>query len=127
MKRKVVWRMFAGLVYVALCYFIIDASISRFETLVLAILIQIYAAALYNFSILGRATDVNNYAGFVRFRILAAAQGISEDEGGLFVDQEKRLREALDTARILQIIDWTSHLLVSGYVIYKIIVVLFIS
>jgi len=41
---------------------------------VLAILVQIYTATLYNFSIIGAATDVNNYAGFVRFRILATAQ-----------------------------------------------------
>lgn len=38
----------------------------RFETLVLAGLVQLYAAVLYNFAIIGAATDANNYAGFVR-------------------------------------------------------------
>jgi hypothetical protein len=37
-------------------------------------MVQLYAAVLYNFSVIGVATDVNNYAAFVRFRILATAQ-----------------------------------------------------
>ena len=69
MKRKVIWQVFLGLVYLAVAYGVISASNSRFETLVLAILVQIYTAMQYNFSVIGASTDGNNYAGFVRFRI----------------------------------------------------------
>ena len=40
------------------------------------------------FSLMGTVTDVNNYAGFVRFRALAAGQGITENEDGTFEEQE---------------------------------------
>jgi hypothetical protein len=121
MKRKVIWHVFIGLVYLAVAYGVMSASNSRFETLVLAVLVLIYAATLYNFSIIGAATDVNNYAGFVRFRILATAQGVTENDDGLFVDQEKKLREVVENSRILVMIDRSSHGVVSVYALYKII------
>ena len=127
MKRKVIWHVFIGLVYLAVAYGILSVSKARFETLALAILVQVYAAMLYNFSILGTATDINNYAGFVRFRILAAAQGVTENEDGLFVDQEKRLHESLGKSRILAVIDRSSHGLVSLYVLYRIIAAVFFA
>lgn len=114
MKSKVISHVLFAVVYVGLVYGILSAANSKFETLVLAILVQIYTATLYNFSIIGAATDVNNYAGFVRFRILATAQAVTEDEGGLFVDQERTLRECLDNNRILIMG------VVSAYALYKI-------
>ncbi len=88
----------------------------------LASLVQIYTATLYNFSVIGTVTDVsNNYAGFVRFRILAASQGQIENDDGLFVDQEKALANQLKNSKPLIFINQISHGLVSAYALYKII------
>jgi hypothetical protein len=122
MTRKIIWRVFVGLAYLAVVYSVLSVSKSRFETLVLASLALIYTATLYNFSLIGAATDVNNYAGFVRFRILAMAQGVMENEDGLFVDQEKTLRDTLRDNRIPFIINQISHGVVSTYALYKIVV-----
>ncbi|MGB7562088.1 MAG: hypothetical protein WBL99_11515 [Candidatus Acidiferrales bacterium] len=125
--RQVFQHVFIGLVYLAVAYTIMSTTTARFETLALAILILIYAATLYNFSVIGAATDVNNYAGFVRFRILATAQGVTENEDGLFVDQEKQLRDSLENNAILIVIDRTSHGLVSLYILYRIIASIFFA
>jgi hypothetical protein len=121
MIRKVVWRVFIGLAYLAIVYGVMSALNSRFETLVLASLVLIYTATLYNFTLIGAATDVNNYAGFVRFRILATAQGLTENEDGSFVDQEKTLRERLKSSETPIIINQISHGVVSSYALYKIV------
>ena len=121
MTRKVLWRIFIGAAYLAVVYGVMTASKSRFETLVLASLILIYTATLYNFTLIGTVTDINNYAGFVRFRILATAQGLTENEDGLFVDQEKALRERLKSSETPIIINQISHGVVSVYALYKIV------
>jgi hypothetical protein len=89
------WRVVVGLSYLAVVIGVLSSATTRFETLVLAGMVQLYAAVLYNFSVLGGATDVNNYAGFVRFRILATAQGITENEDGSLLEQEEALAERL--------------------------------
>lgn len=124
MKRKVIWHVCFALLYLAVAYGVMSVSKSRFETLVLAVLIWIYTASQHNFSIIGTTTDANNYAGFVRFRILAAAQGVTEDEEGLFVDQEKTLREHLEDNAKLILINRISHAIVSIFALYKIFAVL---
>jgi hypothetical protein len=126
MKLKVIWHICIGVLYLATAYGVISASNSKFETLVLAILVQIYTAMLYNFSLIGASTDGNNYAGFVRFRILATAQGVTENEDGLLVDQEKTLRQYLENNGKIILINRISHGVVSMYALYKIVsVVLF--
>ena len=126
MKLKVIWHICIGVLYLATAYGVISASNSKFETLVLAILVQIYTAMLYIFSLIGASTDGNNYAGFVRFRILATAQGVTENEDGLLVDQEKTLRQYLENNGKIILINRISHGVVSMYALYKIVsVVLF--
>ena len=118
---KIIWRVLIGLIYIGVVVVVLSVPTSRFETLVLAGLAQLYAAVLYNFTVMGAATDVNNYAGFVRFRLLAAAQGITENEDGSFADQEKTLRDTLhDNAKFI-VINRVSNGIVSLYSIYKII------
>ena len=63
-------RVLGGLAYLAIVIGILSAASTRFETLVLAGMVQIYATLLYNFSVIGVVTDVNNRAGLVRFKIL---------------------------------------------------------
>jgi hypothetical protein len=120
-KFKNVWYGFIGCVYLAVVIGILSGSKSQFETLVLAILIQIYAGVLYNFSLIGAVTDVNNYAGFVRFRILANAQGVTENEDGLLADQEDQLRITIVKSKMVIRINQFSHGVVSIYALYKII------
>lgn len=79
-----VWRVVVGLIYLAVVIGILSIATTRFETVVLAGMVQLYAAVLYNFSVIGVATDVNNYAAFVRFRILATAQGNHRERGWHF-------------------------------------------
>lgn len=118
---KIVWRVAVGLIYLLVVIGILSAAQTRFETLVLACLAEIYAAILYNFSVIGSVTDVNNYAGFVRFRILATAQGQIANEDGAFTDQENALRDSLNESKKFVIINQISHGLVSTYGLYKII------
>ena len=120
MTAKIVWRVARGLIYLFVVIGILWAAQTRFETLVLACLAEIYAAVLYNFSLIASVNDVNNYAGFVRFRILAAGQGQTANEDGTFVDQEKALRNALNESNKFVTINQISHALVSLYVLYKI-------
>lgn len=115
------WNVLLALTYVAVAIGILSAAESKFETLVLAGLIQLYAAVLYNFSLLGAAADINNHAGFLRFRILAAAQGITGNEDGEFVDQEKDLADALKSSGPKVLILRISHGVVSLYALFKII------
>jgi len=123
-KLKIVWRIVAGCLYLLIVIAVLSMAQSRFETLVLAGLVELYAAILYNFSLISSATDINNYAGFIRFRILATAQGLTGNEDGAFIDQEKALRESLDGSAKFIIINRVSNGLVSLYAIYKIIAAL---
>ena len=90
-------------------------------------MIQLYAAVLYNFSVIGIATDINNHAGFVRFRILAAAQGITENEDGTFEEQENALAERLKNQETTIIIQRLSNFAVSIYALFKILQAIFFA
>ena len=113
--------MLAGLIYLAVVVETLSVAESKFETLVLGGLIQLYAAVLYNFSVLGVSADINNHAAFVRFRILAAAQGITENEDGAFVDQEKALADAVKDYGPIILIRRISNWVVSLYALLQII------
>lgn len=104
----------------------VDRDRSSVQTPILfAVLVQIYAAILYNFAVLERVVCANNYAGLVRFRILAAAQGITENEDGTFLEQEKNLADAIASGRTAVIINNLSHVAVSTYAIFKIVQAVF--
>jgi hypothetical protein len=117
----VAWRVLLGLAYLAVVIGVLSVASTRFETLILAGIVQLYAAVLYNFSLIAVATDVNNYAGLVRFRILAAAQGVTEDESGTFEEQEKGLAERLKNDRTPMNIQRFSNAAVSIYALFKIV------
>jgi hypothetical protein len=123
-RFKNVWYGFTGCAYFAVVIGILSVAKSPFETIVLAVLVQIYAGVLYNFSLIGAATDVNNYAGFVRFRILANHQGITENEDGLYSDQEEQLKDAIGRGGMKIMINQFSHGAVAIYALYKIITIL---
>lgn len=89
------WHGLMGLLYLGIVIGVLSVATNRFETLVLAGMIELYAAVLYNSSVIGTAIDAYNYAGVVRFRVLAAAQGITENEDGTFEEQEKALADGL--------------------------------
>ena len=120
-KFKIIWRVFIGLVYIGVVVAVLSVATSRFETVVLAGLVQLYATVLYNFTMMGVVADANNYAGFARFRQLAGAQGITGDESGPFADQEKTFRETFQNGETLIRINDISNAIVSLYAIYKII------
>jgi len=121
MTKKILWRIALGLIYLFVVIGILSAAQTRFETLVLACLVQIYAAVLYNFSLIGSVADANNYAAFVRFRILATGQGQIANEDGPFVDQEITLRNIVNETHKFVWINQISHGLVSMYALYKIV------
>jgi hypothetical protein len=120
-KLAIAWNVLLALIYIAVVIGILSAAETRFETLVLAVLIELYAALLFNFSLLGGNADINNHASFVRFRIVAAAQGVTENEDGAFVDQEKELADALKTCGPKVLITRISHAVVSVYALFKIV------
>ena len=124
MTAKILWRVAVGLIYLFVVIGILSAAQTRFETLVLACLIQLYAAVLYNFSLSGSVTDINNYAAFVRFRILATGQGQIANEDGAFTDQENALRNIVNEGHKFVRINQISHGLVSIYALYKIVAAL---
>src|SRR5271155_3224842 len=118
---SIAWNILLALVCLAVVMGILSGSASRFETLVLAGMIQVYAAVLYNFSLLGEVADINNHAAFVRFRALAAAQSVTGNENGEFLDQEKALADALKSSRPKVLILRISHGIVSLYALFKIV------
>jgi hypothetical protein len=76
---------------------------------------------LFNFSVLGEVTNINNHAAFVRFRLLAANQGTTETEDGKLVDQEQALVDAGKPNRPKIITGRISNAVVSAYARFKII------
>jgi hypothetical protein len=118
------WRIVVGVIYLAVVIGILSGTATRFETLVLAAMVQLYTAVLYNFSLIGVATDVNNYAGFVRFRILAAALGVTENEDGQFQEQEEALAERLKKDSVQIQIQRFFNAAVSLYALFKIVQVI---
>lgn len=122
-----VWRVVVGLIYLAVVIGALSIATTRFETLVLAGIVQLYAAVLYNFSVIGIATDVNNYAAFVRFRILATAQGVTENEDGTFQEQEEALAGRLKTDNFAIVVQRFSNGAVSLYALFKIVQAIFFT
>jgi tRNA G46 methylase TrmB len=116
-----------GLIYLAVVIGALSIATTRFETLVLAGIVQLYAAVLYNFSVIGIATDVNNYAAFVRFRILATAQGVTENEDGTFQEQEEALAGRLKTDNFAIVVQRFSNGAVSLYALFKIVQAIFFT
>lgn len=119
------WRILVGLIYLTVVIGVLSVAATRFETVVLAGMVQLYAAVLYNFSVTGVATDVNNYAGFVRFRVLAAGQGITENEDGTFQEQEEALAARLKKDAVAIQIQRFSNAAVSLYALFKIVQAVF--
>jgi hypothetical protein len=120
-KLRYIWRTLIGVAYLAIVIGVVSIATTKFETIVLAVLVQVYSAVLYNFSALGAASDANNYAGLVRFRILAAAQGVTENEDGTFLQQEKFLVDSIASSRTTIIINNLSNAAVSTYALFKIV------
>jgi hypothetical protein len=121
-----IWRTLVGLVYLGLVIEVLSLSTTRFETLVLAGMTQLYAAVLYNFSLMATTNDSNNYAGLVRFRILAAAQGITENEDGTFEEQEKALAATINGYKIQVLMSRLANSAVSLYALFKIVQAVFL-
>jgi hypothetical protein len=114
-----------GLIYLFVVIWILRTAQTRFETLVLACLAQIYAATLFNFSAIGSANHANNLGAIMRFRILAKGQGQTATEDGLvFAEEEKKLLESSEKREIFDTITQVSHGLVSIYALYKIVAAL---
>jgi hypothetical protein len=118
---RTVWHVLVGLIYLGVVIAVLSTATTTFETLVLAGIVQVYAAVLYNFSILGTTIDANNYAGLIRFRVLAAAQGVSDTEEGPIGNQEEALGAALKANERTVLIQRISHSAVSIYVLFKIV------
>ena len=78
-------------------------------------------AVLHNLSQIGTATTMNNLASLVRFRILAAAQGITKSDEGTFEDQENTLIELLQKSRTQVLIGQVANSAVSLYALFKMI------
>jgi hypothetical protein len=122
---KFAGNVISGLVYLAVVIGAFSVATTKFETLVLAGIVQVYAAALYNFSALGGAVDLNNYAAFVRFRILATAHGVTGNEDGTFAEQEEALAEELKGYRTKVVIQRISNAAVSIYALLMILLTIF--
>lgn len=122
---RYIWQTLVAIVYLTIVIGVVNISTTKFETVVLAVLVQVYAAVLYNFSAIGGVIDANNYAGFVRFRILATAQSVTENEDGTFQEQEKHLVDAMASSRTTVIINNLSHAAVSTYALFKIVQAVF--
>jgi hypothetical protein len=114
-----------AIAYLVVAVGVINIGRTKFETVVLAGMVQLYAAVLYSFSLIGVTIDVNNRAGFVRFMILAAAQGITENEDGTFEDQEKGLVDVIEGGSVRTLIYRLSHTAVSMYALFKIVLTVF--
>jgi hypothetical protein len=118
---RYLWRTLVGLLYLGIVVAVLSTATTRFETLILAGVVQLYAAVLYNCSVIGATSDLNNYAGFVRFRILAAANGVTENEDGTFEEQEEALADQIKSYRIPVLIGRVANSAVSLYALFKII------
>jgi len=91
MRRKLqyIWQILIAVAYLGIVVGVLNVATTKFEVVVLGMLVQVYSAVLFNFSLIGAAMNTNNYAAFVRFRILSTAQGVTENEDGTFEEQEK--------------------------------------
>ncbi len=123
MKRlAIAWNVLLALVYLAVVIGILSVAESKFETLVLAGLIQLYAAVLFNVSLLAESADINNRASLVRFNILAArTRALTGDEEEAVLGQEKTLADAIKDYGPKVLIVRISHGVVSAYALFKIV------
>jgi len=122
MVKQIVWRVATGLIYLFVVIGILRAAQTRFETLVLACLIQIYAAMLFNFSAIASTGRADNLGTVMRFVLLAKGLGQTATEDGLvFAEQEEKLHESREKSEVFDTITQASHGLVSMYALYKII------
>ena len=55
----IAWNVLLALIYVVVVIGILSVAESRFETLVLAGLIELYAAVLYSFSLQGESAEID--------------------------------------------------------------------
>lgn len=117
----IAWNVLLALIYIAVVIGILSAAENKFETMVLAGLVQLYAAALYNFSLLGVAADSYNLAEFIRFRFLAAALGVTGNEEGGYIEQEKTIMDEIRNSGPKVVIQRISHGVVSVYALFKIV------
>ncbi len=121
-KLAVAWNGLLAVIYIAVVIGILASAASRFETLVLAGLIQLYAAVLFNVSLLAESADINNRASLVRFNILAArTRALTGDEEEAVLDQEKTLADAIKDYGPKVLIVRFSHGIVSAYALFKIV------
>ncbi len=124
---KIAWYVLRGLLYLGIVVGVLSVASTPFETVLLAGLVELYAAILYNASLLAVTADANNHAAFVRFRTLATALGVTEDESGTYVEQEKALGDQINGYNTRLIIGEIANALVSFYAIYKIVRAVFFS
>lgn len=115
------WRVLMGLAYLAVVIGILSAASTRFETLVLAGMVEIYVTLVYYFSEAAVIATLNNRAGLVRFMILAKAQGITGNEDGTFEEQDKELVESIKKVTPAIWINRISNAAVSIFALFKII------
>jgi|SRR5215472_7665621 len=119
---KLAWYVLLELVYLAVVIGILSAAESRFETLVLAGLVQLYAVVLFNFSALSEAANTNAVVAFIAFRHLAAPLGITKDEhGDALIDIEKAKAEEVKILRPKIWIHQIGNAAVSLYALFKIV------
>ncbi len=118
---KIAWYVFTQLIYLTIVVAVLSVATTRFETVALASLVELYATVLFDHSVLGVSADVNNHAAFYRFRILAAAVGVTENEDGTFLEQQKALQEQISSYRTKVRIGHVANALVSIYAIFKIV------
>jgi len=119
---KITWYILTGFSYLAIVVGILSVASTRFEIVVLAGLVELYAAVLYNASALAVASDANNYAAFIRFRTLATAVGVREDDDGvLFVATEEALGDQINSYKTKVLIKNIANALVSIYAVLRIL------
>jgi hypothetical protein len=94
---------------------------SKFEGLVIGVLVELYAAVLYNFSIMASAADVNNHGAFVRFRVLANALGHNQVDGVNIAASEAEIGAALNDSAKYIVINRISHGIVSFLALCRIV------
>jgi hypothetical protein len=124
---RYIWRTLCGLVYLGIVVAVLSVPTTKFDTLVIAGMVYIFATLLHNFSLIGTATDANNYAGFVRFRLLAKAQGVIANEDGTFEEQEKALADYIKDGATPVLIRRIANFAVQLYALFKIVQVAFFA
>jgi hypothetical protein len=122
-----VWRILMTLLYWGIVVEIFSVATTRFETLVFAMLVELYSVALLTFCQIGTNTELTDYAAFVRFKMLATALGIKEIEDRTFQEEEKTLEKKMTTNAISSLITMITHGVVSFYAFFKIVQAVFFA